>query len=676
MHSMLGEPLRFQVGVTTGVGEKVDESCFFLTVPDPDELNLRAYFSHARMAITLDGGRQYLSISSSRPFDELFARVQLQIKCPGVANISKILTILPDLETSPAPLSVASVPVVKEQARAENKPPVAIPMPAGVSISALPARTKPAGKEARTSGEKVVVRHSRIARARHGGQAIFRLKLSGEPIDESRIGKISPEERELLLAQQKLLDADDQTAKYLELQHQVKRLQDELGLIKLKLEKIDLGASASGPSTLPVKAEGTAGPGERQGAPAKPSGGTEQEDQNTQLGLLIGAGFLLAVLLLWQVLRRHANRKAQQEVQPDIKHPADQHAESGIDLPRVISSPSAPRGFHAADTSSDAFAAAKETAQPAKPIKTKEELAEDDSMLEEAELYAAHGHSSKAIEILREIIAKNPTYTEAWMLLMSILSSLGQTKDFESAARDFYRKNPQSESWKMMQALGRTLDRDNPLYAGDRNLDVAAKFLQQLALSKKRLVGDILVEMGVLSEQDLMNTMRDFDSKKHGRFGGYLVSRKMITHAQLSEALILQQGIGGESESGTRLILQEMENLLSDFDPERDGSIGEYLVSRGVITAEQLEKTLHSQDSVEEPSNYFPDPNQPADDSEADDATILWEQLPVRDKMTRKREVDSDTVDLPIQESTTDRIIPLGEIDFDIGSDMKDKPDT
>ena len=53
----------------------------------------------------------------------------------------------------------------------------------------------------------------------------FRLKLSGEPLDLSHIGKMNAEDREVLLAQQKLMDEDDQAARYLSVLHQMKLMQ-------------------------------------------------------------------------------------------------------------------------------------------------------------------------------------------------------------------------------------------------------------------------------------------------------------------------------------------------------------------------------------------------------------------------------------------------------------------
>ena len=93
------------------------------------------------------------------------------------------------------------------------------------------------------------------------------------------------------------------------------------------------------------------------------------------------------------------------------------------------------------------------------------------------------------------------------------------------------------------------------------------------------------------------NSLDDFDPKKHGRFGGYLVARKVITLAQLDEALLQQQGIYSETKAGTLPSLQEMENFLADFDPKRDGSVNEFLASRNAVTPVHLHKLLQQQSS-------------------------------------------------------------------------------
>lgn len=611
LQSKLGEPLLMRVGLILDAGEKVDESCLSLTVADPSTGNLHEYFSRTQMTIKTEGGRQYVSISSPRPFNALFANVQLQIKCRGIGNLSKTLTILPDLDLSPAPAPVhvavavaasaplaapvAPTPVASEVVRNTAEMPPAIAVTPGV-------RRKTQGK-ARPSGERHIVVNP-VAHANY-----------------------------------------------------------------------DHPSAASAPSGGSVRPQSPAVSAKKPGTPIKLPAGAQQENQNTQLGLLVGAGLLFAVLALWQGLKYYSHRKSRQSEQPDLEKSGGQDAASGINPLPVAVFPGESPGRHA-EQFPGAPVPVTETSQPSSSIKSKEELAKDDSMLEEAELYATHGHPDKAVEILREIIAQNPTYTEAWVLLMSILSSLGKAKDFERSARDFFKLNPQSDSWKMIQALGRTLDQGNPLYAGDKNLDVTASVLKQLTLNKKRLVGSILVEMGALSEQDLLNCMAGFDPKRHGRFGEYLISQKMITDAQLNKALLHQQEVGVDSLSGTRVTLQDMEDFLAGFDPGRDGSIGEYLVSQGVITPDQF-KGLQ-QNSEAEPASPVFDLDKPAVASRADDAEDSRDYLPVPDKLTRPPAIEagSDTGKIKEQDQPLIAEIPsYAAIDFDIGSVMPDKPD-
>ncbi len=103
------------------------------------------------------------------------------------------------------------------------------------------------------------------------------------------------------------------------------------------------------------------------------------------------------------------------------------------------------------------------------------------------------------------------------------------------------------------------------------------------------------MEMGVLSKLDLQNFLDDFDPKKHGRFGGYLVARKAITLAQLDQALLQQQGVHTEVKFGDLPSLQGIENFLADFDPKRDGSVGEFMASRKAVTPKQLSHLLQQQ---------------------------------------------------------------------------------
>ncbi|OGS97583.1 MAG: hypothetical protein A3K04_05465 [Gallionellales bacterium RBG_16_56_9] len=170
--------------------------------------------------------------------------------------------------------------------------------------------------------------------------------------------------------------------------------------------------------------------------------------------------------------------------------------------------------------------------------KTQEELAEADSIIEEAELYAIHGHPDRAVLILKELIQQHATKTEAWMLLFSIYSSLKKAPEFEKAARDFIKANKDSALWLEIQALGRSVDPGNALYADSGMTGASAP---QAVLGKRSLLGDILLEMGALSIKDMEKCLGEFDPKVDGRFGGFLIKRNMITEAQLEAALQQQQ---------------------------------------------------------------------------------------------------------------------------------------
>lgn len=606
-----------------------------------------------------------------------------------MVSIIKTLTILPDLDTvSPTAITapVAETSATAEQVSDSNAP-------AGIPDGPLntqpgnaaqqPARPSFGAEEsAPKAAPPARKRHAQTTRNKQERHATFRLKLSGEPIDESRIGKISTEERELLLARQKLFDADDQMASFLALQHQVKQLQDELGEIKLKLASLDRSPSAAAPPAPPVADTPERAPAPADAKPAvavkKPPVTVQQGNPMLQRGLL-AAGLALAITALLLLLRRHTRLKSQQAAEPMLTQAAVEKKPAVIQIvsPRIavpasvapapaapVSSASPPARMETQTVTLPKMEITPKEAAPQRPQPKKEEegVAEEDLMLEEAELYAAHGHQDNAIKILHEIIAQNPAHTEARVLLISILSSLSRVEEFEQAAREFFKYNKNSESWKMVQTLGRTLDQGNPLYMGDGALGAAAIFLPQIAINKCRPVGDVLVEMDALSVQDMKNCLADFDPKVHGRFGGYLISRKVITLAQLNEALLKQQGTDAGTKPGILPTLQDMENLLADFNPQRDGSIGEYLLSRKAITPEQLHKVLQQQSSSKAPAKT-PQPSEPP-------APDISQPLPSPVSSTSLDFVlePASEKDQPLDFEVTQPLSPFPEIDLGLGN--------
>ncbi|MDP2695197.1 MAG: hypothetical protein Q8O58_10080 [Gallionella sp.] len=422
---------------------------------------------------------------------------------------------------------------------------------------------------------------------------IVKAELSSEPADKSRIEKVSDEEIALLLEQQKLL-----VPSFLDMQQKLKLLHDELDAVKLQL--VQLGVSPSNAAAPMLLA--TAGVQKKSLTPAiAVNQMTLQQDstypQNELIAVLAGMLFILTLWLgsRYYIKIKSRNRTCWQQDAGTIPKPASDAA------PKICVSPTTKQPAQVDSgkaqpaalppKASTARNAAFSPAHPHKQIEKK--VSEDDSMLEEAGLYAANGRMDKAAGILQEIIKRNPAKVDAWTLLLSVYSALCKVSDFESTAREFLKHHKTSPSWSGIKVLGRTLDRDNPLYA-DQGSHISAAPLLPDTLNWHRPIGDILIEMGVLPKREILKYLDDFDPKQHGRFGGYLVARKAITIAQLDQALLQQQGVNANAEvkPGDLPSLQDIEKFLVDFDPKQHGSVSKFLASHNIVTPEQLGQLL------------------------------------------------------------------------------------
>ncbi len=56
------------------------------------------------------------------------------------------------------------------------------------------------------------------------------------------------------------------------------------------------------------------------------------------------------------------------------------------------------------------------------------------------------------------------------------------------------------------------------------------------------LLGDVLIKMKILNQTVLAEMVRDYDPKKHGRLGDYLVAKEVISSSNLERALATQRG--------------------------------------------------------------------------------------------------------------------------------------
>ncbi len=519
LQSALGEPLHAQVDLQLGRGEVIEDSCLSLSVANDGTGNGIDYLALSALTLKLDQTKRKVEISSHKPFNEPFAIFRLNVKCTGMGSVSKTLTLLPEFGAAPAAQADAAA---KNISGATPEPSVAgdthpAPPPTTAVVAALPPapETPPSVRPPAQRPDKPAGKHT--ARQRENNRLEFRLKLSGEPLDLSRIGKLSAAERELLLAQQKLLDEDDQTARFLAMQHQLKLMQEDMNAIRLKLAKLEAGASAVPEARAAANTDSTA------------------SVSRIWRGVLLALIFLAALALVWLVLRYIERFKAQSRT-PEIPaaEPPVRPAAHPLNFATEVIPPHEPQ----ADIALPGAMAEPASLPAIKEIPVNEE---ESAVLEEAELYAIHGHPDKAIRILHEFVAQRPSSEKAWVLLLSIYSSRGLSEEFESTARDFLRHHKNSKSWRMVQAQGRTLDQGNPLYVDENATGSYAAFTSALEQPHQRPIGDVLIELGYLSLQDMENCLKDFDPKRHGRFGNYLVTRRQISHTQLNEALLIQQ---------------------------------------------------------------------------------------------------------------------------------------
>lgn len=569
MQSSLGEPLYAQVDLRLEPGEAIDTSCLSLS-GDEDS---GGFFPVGWIADLDQSGRK-VEIRTYKPFNELFAIFRLKIKCRGMGSISKTLTMLPEFDASAASRETAiaapgnadepsSVAAQNEAAHISGQP-VAPGMPPTFPLRKTAAVTGAGNLQLMPDQEMSLHQNNATSKREsnrnkeHNTQ--FRLKLSGEPLDLSYIGKTNAEGLELLLARQMLLDEDDQAAQYLSVLHQMKLMQMELETLKLKLRLTELKkTSPSDAASRAVIAH------------------TQSASENNPIwgsGLML-FGWLAAISLTWLGLR-HVAQNRYRAPRPDTstgERPA--RPEKQVSQPAAVVVPLTKHEKNSQMTQVVGAPPKQTDIQAEKESPTSENESE---VLEEAELYAVYGHPDKGIKILHQFVMQHPASEKAWMLLLSICSSRCQVKAFESAARNFLKHNENSPSWPAIQALGRTLDQENPLYVDENTLGASAPLLPYFAYHKHRPIGDILVELNYLSSQDMEDSLKEFNPKRHGRFGNYLVMRKLVSYAQLGEALMKQQASGNELD--TLPTLQQMEDLLKDFDPQRDGSVEEFLMSR------------------------------------------------------------------------------------------------
>lgn len=524
--SKLGERVEAYVDVQLSKGENIDDACLSLHAVKEGAVDSSNALLQTGLSTRLNKTSHKIEIRSKRPLNEPAAEFSLHIQCKDSASSNtKVFAVLPEFGVATAPVAVVAHKVVTAPIPAVV---VAKPAPSQVDTAKLLEQT-PLAVEPAPSMKKTSMRATAKApKSASKGKAEFKLQLSDGELDISRVGKLSANDREVISAQRKMLDEDDQTAHLLAMQYQMKAMSEEIQSIRQKLASLEAAKVEAKKAEPPVSSD------------------TWQLILKILAGL-VSIGLSVFGVRYYMAMKARAPKPEKIKIEKVGTRPAKPIGESSHGIVR----PTGSKQYQALQALQDELDIPISLSDSESPNK------EEQTVLEEAELYAVYGHSDKAIRILLEFLGQFPKSENAWMLLLSIYSSNAQIDEFEKTSRKFLSHNKNSPHWKTIQALGRTLDKDNDLYQEEKT-EKGALWLPSSA-TKQRPIGDILIELGYLSAQDMQNCLGEFDPKQHGRFGNYLLMRRMINHSQLNEALLKQQ-----SGDGTEMEASEESNQLAE----------------------------------------------------------------------------------------------------------------
>jgi hypothetical protein len=233
------------------------------------------------------------------------------------------------------------------------------------------------------------------------------------------------------------------------------------------------------------------------------------------------------------------------------------------------------------------------------------------------------GERENARRILRQILLDEPTYAPAWLWMSALVEDSNQQRecllrtleldpDNESARKGleildlqtFVESIPpeQSELYPTVAPAPRQVRKLGEYLVGQglitqEQLDEALETQRELQSSQQGIrvpLGDVLLKLNMLSPQLLATALvgqqqekiEQFDNKTPEYLGEYLITRGIITQDQLKEVLAVQMKLR-----------QKGKNML----------LGELMVRAGYVTPTVLESVLNQQ--LDDIFNRFDDEN-------------------------------------------------------------------
>jgi hypothetical protein len=400
VESALGQPFKASINLLGSKGAEVDESCFRTKPSAGDVPGIRDVL----LKIQKTPGGAKILLTSRHIVNDPAVAINVVMDCPErITRQYMVLLDLPLIAEAPRVVSNAVVP----SAPVATKPQLQASSPA---VPHVQTRKKASGR-AQSRRKAVHVRHPKTRNSKTGPRLILSTKnLPGSNVSASG-SKPAQQQPSTVNASEA---SDTQSAMLHEqseqLDHKLAHLETQLTTLQQtydQLQKIE------------------------QALKARKQAQKQQQQQDAQgkyswilLFALIGASLLIAVY--WR-----KRRVAPSYIDAIPQSTGLEHTVSSSPPPAFTAVAMAPA---AVDSQPDSSTAIEEEL----PLEPGRGVEVDDSVIDEAEVFMAHGHADLAIGLLQEHVRTSPDESPVpWMLLLDLLKRSGMSSDYESASQVF-----------------------------------------------------------------------------------------------------------------------------------------------------------------------------------------------------------------------------------------------
>lgn len=220
VESYLGQPFRATIPIQGSQGEEIDTDCLKLSPPALERDMV--YLRRATLSVVSQNNTSQLVISGHFPLDEPYINVVIDLGCKEQGHLTREYTVLidpPNYSYRPSP-ALPSGEIPASTTKAKSSAP-------GEISDIQPARS--AKKKARSVLKKA--KPTKIVKKRQDQLKV----LSGSGEKPAQPG-LSEKERLQLHEKELMKELDDKTARYLEMQAQLSKLESKLAEMQKTLE--------------------------------------------------------------------------------------------------------------------------------------------------------------------------------------------------------------------------------------------------------------------------------------------------------------------------------------------------------------------------------------------------------------------------------------------------------